>query len=465
MRSPPANPYHAANIKTKGFATMTTLTHIRRSDLQPAASRTKPYFLLIFAVLLLAIFALKTSDLSAAHLAAPLRHIIGNEAVAQLETWLFGAQDAAKQFSHEVGLAEAAAPWQPPALALMPTATAVPLPSPTASPPPLPTAVPTFTIDNSQLTIDDSPTSTAIPPTPTPLPTPTPWQPAAMPPLGSLAGEAVWSPYITLPGSDQVAAFRAFLQPDPERPFTVVAVVAFDLNAVQLNYVLGSEEPSLPDGVRGNGRIPADHKTPDMLLAAFNGGFMATHGEYGAMANGVMPLPAKDGLATVALGQDGRIHIGKWGESIDPAGDWLAWRQNAYLVVAEGAITPETEANSLYYWSGSINNEVVTWRSGLGLSADGRTLYYFAGPSLNMPALGRAMVTAGVEQGMLLDINAYWVHFTAMRALEDGTLTADPLLTEMEHHAARFLQKYQRDFFYITTLDASSPNTNPGGFK
>ena len=68
-----------ATFNTKGFAIMTTLTHIRRSDLQPAASRTKLYFLLIFAVLLLAIFALKSSDLSAAHLAAPLRHIIGNE--------------------------------------------------------------------------------------------------------------------------------------------------------------------------------------------------------------------------------------------------------------------------------------------------------------------------------------------------------------------------------------------------
>jgi hypothetical protein len=230
-------------------------------------------------------------------------------------------------------------------------------------------------------------------------------------------------------------------------------VVAFDLTAVDLNFVLGSEEPSLPNGARGNGRIPNADNVPGTLLAAFNGGFMATHGEYGAMSNELEVLPPKEGLATVAIGQDGHIQIGKWGEDILPDNNWLAWRQNAHLVVENGAITAETEANSLYYWSGSINGEVVTWRSGLGLSTDGRTLFYFAGPSLSMPTLGHVMVTAGVDQGMLLDINPYWVHFTTFH--HDGeALTAESLLTDMEQHVDRFLRMYARDFFYITLSPA-----------
>jgi hypothetical protein len=256
-------------------------------------------------------------------------------------------------------------------------------------------------------------------------------------------------PYILHPGMDGAVAYRTFLQPDTERPFTVVAVVAFDLTVVDLNFVLGSEEPSLPGGAQGNGRIANADQVAGKLLAAFNGGFMATHGEYGAMADGLEVLPPKEGLATVAIGQDGRIEIGKWGEDILPDNEWLAWRQNAHLVVEDGAITAETEANSLDYWSGSINGEVVTWRSGLGLSGDGRTLFYFAGPSLNMPTLGRAMVTAGVEQGMLLDINPYWVHFTTMHP-DKESLTAEPLLADMEQHVDRFLRMYARDFFYIT---------------
>jgi hypothetical protein len=311
-------------------------------------------------------------------------------------------------------------------------------------------------------------TATSLPPTATPLPTetpvptPTPWQPANLTPLGTLAGEGVWSPYVAHPQTGHAVAYRTFLQPDPERPFTVVAVVAFDLTAADLNFVLGSEEPSLPGGVHGNGRLPADDKVAGILLAAFNGGFMATHGEYGAMAQGLEVLPPKDGLATVALGPDGRLQIGKWGEEILPENDYLFCRQNAYLVVQNGAITPETEANSLYYWSGSINNEVVTWRSGLGLSADGRTLYYFAGPSLNMPALGHTMVTAGVHQGMLLDINHHWVHFTTFQP-EGDELSATPLLEGMSNQPDRFLRQYQRDFFYITLANTTVESADKFG--
>lgn len=438
---------------------MTTLTHLKRPNLEITHSRKKtylPYLPFVLVLLVLASFALiKKSDLSTAYFAAPLRQIIGKEAVAQLETWLFGAQDTVKQFSYEAGLAEPVAPWQSSTLPGMVVMTPTPLPSPTMSPTPTPTTA-VVAVPDETTAVSPTMTPLPIPPTATPLPptaTPTPWQPVSIQPLGSLDGEGIWSPYITLPGREQVIAYRAFLQPDAARPFTVVAVVAFDMTAVQLNYVLGSEEPALPGGVHGNGRIPNYQQTPAKLLAAFNGGFMATHGEYGAMADGIMPLPAKDGLATVAIGNDGRVHIGKWGAGIDPAGDWQAWRQNAYLVVENGVMTPETEADSLYYWSGSIDNEVVTWRSGLGLSADGRTLYYFAGPSLNMPSLGRAMLAVGVEQGMLLDINPYWVHFSAMYALEEGTLASEPLLAKMEHHTDRFLKQYTRDFFYITVPD------------
>ena len=101
-------------------------------------------------------------------------------------------------------------------------------------------------------------------------------------------------------------------------------------------------------------------------------------------------------------------------------------------------------------WSGSVHDEIVTWRSGLGLRADGRVLYYFAGPSLHMPSLAEAMLAVGVAQGMLLDINPSWVQFAAIAA-PDGELVATPLLTEMPH-PDRYLNRYgsERDFFYLT---------------
>jgi hypothetical protein len=440
---------------------MTTLTHLKRPIfIEPAPRKIPPRLIIVGAGLLALLLIIKLGLPSAAKLADPLRQLVGNEAVAQLETWLFAAQDSAKQVTYAAGLAEPVAPWQvaavtspddiPTGLLASPTPTPTTMPSPTAAPP---------VIMEDEVVVSPIMTATLLPPTvaptpaPTAMPSPIPWQPDALTPLGSLAGEGSWSPYVLNPNTDEAVAYRTFLQPDAERPFAVVAVVAFDLTAVDLNFVLGSEEPSLPNGARGNGRIPSTDNVPGTLLAAFNGGFMATHGEYGAMSNELEVLPPKEGLATVAIGQDGRIQIGKWGEDILPDNNWLGWRQNAHLVVENGAITAETEANSLYYWSGSINGEVVTWRSGLGLSADGRTLFYFAGPSLSMPTLGHAMVTAGVDQGMLLDINPYWVHFTTFH--HDGeALTAESLLADMEQHVDRFLRMYARDFFYITLSPA-----------
>ena len=52
--------------------------------------------------------------------------------------------------------------------------------------------------------------------------------------------------------------------------------------------------------------------------------------------------------------------------------------------------------------------------------------------------------------GILLDINAAWVHFTAFR-LDDSTMTAEPLFEEgMETNTDRYLNQSSRDFFYIT---------------
>jgi hypothetical protein len=265
-----------------------------------------------------------------------------------------------------------------------------------------------------------------------------------------LAGEGVWQPYLYTPNGEAVAV-RTFLQPDAERPYALAAIVAFDLRRTQLHYVLGSEEPALPEGPHGHGRVNAAHKVPGFLLATFNGGFMASHGAYGAMADGILALPAKNGYATLTIDEgDGRVQIGEWGNDIAPDGYYRSWRQNARLITQNGHITERVYNGSAATWGSSINGDVVTWRSALGLSADGQILYFAAGPSLSMPALAETMLAAGAYNSLLLDINETWVHFAAVR--EDGEdLVADPLLPEgMSTNPDRYLKQSQRDFFYIT---------------
>jgi len=382
--------------------------------------------------------------------ARPLRQVLGNRGVALLETALFEAQDGVQRAQYGLGLQEAAAPWEvEPATAVMPT--------PTATLPATPTAVSSPTPPPPDATIAPTAVPTATPsPSPTLPPTPVPWTLPPLVPFGELAGEGEWQPYLHNPAGE-VVGLRTFLQPDAERPYALVAVVAFDLARVNLHYVLGTMEPSLADGPRGNGLIPAEHLQAGKLLAAFNGGFMASHGAYGAMSEGVAALPAKDGYATVAIRQDGGVRIGVWGQDILAGEDWAAWRQNARLVVEDGEINPRVYNGSITTWGGNINGNIVTWRSGLGISPDNTVLYFFAGPSMSMPTLAAAMTAVGVADGLLLDINESWVHFTAVAAGPDDSLLAEPLFPEgMETWIDRYLRQSDRDFFYVTAREPLS---------
>lgn len=450
----------------------------------------------------------------AANLADPLRALIGNRGVAQLESFLFRVRDTVRQWQYRSGVKEAAAPWQvdaspvaPVAVALKqtgvsegasnpegpdaeaPSAAGAPCGDGTAGGPPgvgpagtegpavcnpsvpvqVDRATPPVVIATLVLASGKEPAPSQGPaegelpsesqnpaatataessPTPT---SPPAWLPAPAKPFGNVAGEGVWAPYIQDAAGAALAA-RTFLMPDPERPYSFVAVIAFDLTRTRLNFVLGYEEPALPGGPVGLGVIPRRDLKPGVLLAAFNGAFKATHGGYGAMANDVVPIPARAGIATLVLYDDGRVQIGEWGTDFQLTSDMLAYRQNCLMIVQNGEINPKVFNDSVGDWGGSINYDIVTWRSGLGLSADGATLYYFAGPSLSMPALAAAMQAAGAYQSMLLDINDYWVHFTAIHA-KDGKLVAEPLLPEdMKIHIDRYLRPFGKDFFYITAI-------------
>ncbi len=52
---------------------------------------------------------------------------------------------------------------------------------------------------------------------------------------------------------------------------------------------------------------------------------------------------------------------------------------------------------------------------------------------------------------MQLDINNFWVHFTAFKD-DHGQLAPQALFPkEMSSNLERFLSQYPRDFFYVTT--------------
>jgi hypothetical protein len=250
-------------------------------------------------------------------------------------------------------------------------------------------------------------------------------------------------------------AYRTFLQPDPARPYALVAVVAIDLTHTRLHFVLGTIEPASPiataDAATRTGSIPAADRVANVLLAAFNGGFKARHGEFGAMANGITALPPKDGLGTVAIYKSGRVSLGEWGAGMTLNPDMVAFRQNGPLVIQQGKINPRIYDNSPQDWGYTVNDVSPTVRSGIGLSTDEKTLFYFCGPSLSMEALAKAMQAAGAWNAIQLDINNYWTLFVKFQPL-GSKLIPEPLLPQlMVANIERYLWNYSRDYFYLTS--------------
>jgi hypothetical protein len=382
---------------------------------------------------------------AAAQGADVLRGIFGDEAVGKLEGIVYGAQDAALRLRYQVSGSQPNAPWQAGGGQPATNPTNAPSSGSSSTPVPSPTHAQAISAAAGQ-------PAAAVTPTITPTPQ---WGLPQLAKTGKLQGEGEWTPYITT-ADGQVAAMRTFLQPDPDRPFAIVAVVAFNLDATRLHYVLGSEEPLSDVKIQRPGTIsPADIQ-PGLLLAVFNGGFKTRHGHFGVMDAGTVLIPPKPEMGTLVLYPDGKAAIGQWGEEIDPQASMSVWRQNGPLVVHHGQINPHVSDSQPAVWGYTVAETVPIWRSGIGISADGRTLYYFAGPGLNLPSLAQAMQTAGADNAIQLDINNYWVHFDAI-SFKGAKPIPQALFDEMaKDNPNRYLQPYTRDYFYITSANVSN---------
>ena len=144
--------------------------------------------------------------------------------------------------------------------------------------------------------------------------------------------------------------------------------------------------------------------------------------------------------------------IGAWGTDIQPSANLISWRQNGPLIIQNGAVNPHTADNAPQDWGYTVAGSITTSRSALGISKDGRTLFYAAGTDLTLPALAKALQAAGAYQAIQLDINNYYVHFEAIQTVK-GTPQAVPLLNSMLGGGdARYLGHEPRDFFYLTLL-------------
>ncbi len=309
------------------------------------------------------------------------------------------------------------------------------------------------------------------------------WPPAPIKPLAlsPLPGEGQWipldrDPFITPTTSGAPSAFvTSWVRPDPHRADVRVYVTLWDPRQVALHMEAGTVEPISATGEHGSGMIPRVPEVMDHVVAAFNGGFQAQHGEYGMQANGIEYLPPKPYAATVVELRDGANGFGAWPASGAVPDDVIGLRQNLTALVQDGKFNPWGRT----WWGGAPPgwpDQIHTARSAICLTREGFAGYFYSS-SISAEDLAQGMLAARCTFGIHLDMNVGHAGFEFYDVAPEGRLTpmGRPLQGDWEAQGKvpdmpgyvfrgrrmirgmghmlfpRYIQREARDFFYLTS--------------
>lgn len=308
------------------------------------------------------------------------------------------------------------------------------------------------------------------------------WPPKPLEPVmkPALPGEGQWisldkDAFITpIPGVPS-PFLTTFVRTDPAAQYTRVYITLWDPRLVALHMEAGTVEPVSATGEAGTGRIPRTPEVMRHVVAGFNGGFQATHGEYGMQADGVLYLPPKPYAATVMELRDGTTGFGAWPRATEVPEDVLSFRQNMTALVQNDKYNPWGRT----WWGGvppGWHDAIHTTRSGLCITKE-NFVAYFWGNDIGPEPLGKAMLAARCAFGMHLDMNpglagfefynmqpaatfqplgrplqSDWEYEGALKDMPEFKFRSRRMVKSMGHILfPRYIHRDGRDFFYLTT--------------
>jgi hypothetical protein len=284
-----------------------------------------------------------------------------------------------------------------------------------------------------------------------PLGKPAAVQAIAQPPL---PGEGQWEPVGRTVGGE-TAMYAAFIRPDPVHTSLTAGLVWMDPRVIDLRLVAGSQQPG-GGGWSDQAPLSADQRR--RLLATFNAGFRLADGWGGYYAAGRTGRPLVDNAASLVINKNGSATVAKWGRDVTMTASVYAVRQNLSLILDGGLVTPEVFHNSMRSWGATLRNEVLVWRSGMGVTRSGAVVYA-AGPGLSIESLADVLKHAGAVRAMEMDINSTWVSFISFKPVTGADPTPNngfKLLPTMSGDAGRYLGASTRDFFAVLAKTGSS---------
>ncbi|MCA9622891.1 MAG: hypothetical protein KC731_27925 [Myxococcales bacterium] len=267
-------------------------------------------------------------------------------------------------------------------------------------------------------------------------------------------GDGVWLPLIDpRKPDDRVRILKTFLHPDKQRSWAVVAILALDLSSLDIHAVAGKYEPKsvTPEAKKYERPAKVPDSAFDDLVAAFNGGYKSTHGDYGMMVDGVVLQPGRPLACVVARMKDGRYLIRDWDAVKDRADDMLWWRQTPICMYDEGKPHPALSMPSMGWGASAVSGTTVIRRSAIGLNEAATIAFVGIGNHVTGKAIAEALHHAGAHAVAQLDVNFSYPKFLTYEKGEGGKLVPIPLTKNFEFSEGQYVHdKSQRDFFYVT---------------
>jgi hypothetical protein len=225
-----------------------------------------------------------------------------------------------------------------------------------------------------------------------------------------------------------------------------VTLVRMDQRFVHLALHAGSLDPGGAGWHYGD--VVAGHEIHHLVLG-FNGGFRFSTGAGGFFSLGRTAVPLTNGLGSVVTYRDGRTDIGGWGQGVPVRGHAIASvRQNLHLLIDHGQPDGSVTSCGEACWGATIGGLSSVARSGLGIRSDGQLLWA-AGEGLSVGQLAGAMVGAGVQRAIQLDINPDWVAGYLYVHHRASGPTPVPVVPGQYGLSGQLLLPYSRDFFTV----------------
>jgi hypothetical protein len=232
--------------------------------------------------------------------------------------------------------------------------------------------------------------------------------PAPLAPIAGhrLSGEGIWREVETVRG--QPAIFKTYLRFSGVYSSYYAGIVSMDQRLLKFNLRPGTEDPG-----PGNWGV-ADYILPSRrtgLMATFNSGFRVYASGGGLYLNGHTDGRLVTGVASEVYFRNGRLAIGVWGQGeLHMGPDITAVRENLHLIVVNGEVPASVNQNVISSWGATLGGGYYVWRSGVGITKDGRIIYVY-GPALDVQELASLLKRAGCVTAMELDINPDWMSF------------------------------------------------------